>query len=97
MVNGDDFLIKKMQEKIVKGIVDGTKLELIRAINEFLKDNKDDINKKYRNKKETAEFLGISTPVLDDMIRKGLAVSVHGRVQRIDIEDVIEYMDKHKI
>jgi|TARA_R110002153_G_scaffold273772_1_gene445574 excisionase family DNA binding protein len=55
------------------------------------------MDKKYLNKHDVCEYVGVSIGKVELMMKEGLRYSKFGRNVRFDLCDIDEYMDRYKV
>ncbi|QIK51278.1 hypothetical protein G7058_03910 [Jeotgalibaca porci] len=85
-----EIFSEKMQQQITETVIS--------IVTETINEVRQKPQKRYYKKSEFCEFFGCSFNTLQKFIRElGLKVVVLGDSQYIDLEDFIQFADKHKV
>ena len=93
----DNEQFERLRDEIIAGVVSGTVTGLGDVLDK-LQANGTKATRRFYNKKEMCEKIGISRPELEKWVKAGLTVNlVDGRMYMIDIQDVVDFVKKYKV
>lgn len=94
----NEKFLEGLQQMIVDGVVEGTVEGITEELNKAIKGTTTVNEKPFMNKKETADYLGISFPTLRKWEKAGLKPSLIGGTHYLyDKEEVVKFIKERNI
>lgn len=95
----DERFMSGLSQMIIDGVVEGTVEGITEELNKVTKGSANTNNgKRFLNKKEVCNYLGISYPTLKIWSDNGLKYSlIEGKSYLYDVEDIIEFVKENEI